>query len=301
VTHGLDVFTISATGNSRQGDYRGTWAEVMLRIFTQIDKAIAGVTEIATTGGTQTLTDDQFVDNQSRQAILNVTGALTSNLTIVVPARSKRYVIANKTTGAFTVSIKTADKAAMACPAQGSVGEIRVLSDGSIDRIGPYVDAVTGAITSTSYALQSSLADEITRATDEEATLAKLNGSRAFTSTVAGVDPVANQDLATKKYVDNLSGAQDDVQITTGTATAYVVTTGRNLALFDGLALTVRLHATNGQSPTLAVDGNAAKPVRGFSGKSLPPGVGVAGTPYRVIYIAATQEWLFTGFFDNPY
>lgn len=273
----------------------------MQRIFTQIDKAIAGETEIATTGGTVTLDDTEYVDNDSRQAILRVTGTLESNVTIVVPARSKKYNLINATTGDFTVSLKAVDGSAMAGPAQGSVGQLRVASDKSIIRIGPYVDVTSGAITSTSYALQSSLTTEVDRATEEEETLAKLDGSRAFTGKVSGVSPTADAHFATKRYVDNLSGAQDDAHVTTGTSTAYVVTTGRDLELFDGLALTIRPHATNGQSPTLNVDGTGAKPVRGFTGKSLPSGVGIAGTPYRVIYVEATDEWLLSGFFNNPY
>ncbi|MBY0559318.1 MAG: phage tail protein [Hyphomicrobium sp.] len=67
------------------------------------------------------------------------------------------------------------------------------------------------------------------------------------------------------------------------------------------MALSIRLHATNNKDCTLSVDGSAAKPIRGFTGKSLSAGVGIAGTPYRVIYVAATQEWIFSGFFQNPY
>lgn len=273
----------------------------MQRLLTQIDKSIAGTTTITTTGGNIILTDVQYLDNQSRQSTISVNGALTSDVVLVVPARSKRYILINKTTGAKTVSIKTAAGDAIAGPAQNSAGEVRVGSDGVIIRIGPYVDLVTGAITSTSYALQASLAAEIDRATTEEATLVKLDGSRAFTGKVAGVAPTANNHLATKQYVDNAAGLQDNIYVTTGNSAAYVVDTGGGLALFDGLALSIRLHATNAKDCTLAVDGNAAKPIRGFTGKSLSAGVGIAGTPYRVIYVAATQEFLFSGFFQNPY
>jgi len=281
--------------------YRGEWADVMTRLLTQIDGAIAGATEIETTGGNVVLSDDEYVTNDTRQAILIVSCALASNCTLFVPARSKRYVVVNKTTGAFSLFIKTASGDPMACPAQGSVGELRAAGDGSIYRIGPYVNQITGAITSATYALQSALNAEIERASEAEGELAKLDGSRSFIAPQAGVDPTDNNHFATKRYVDNLAGIQDDIFATTGSSTAYVVTTGRNLSLFDGLALTVLLHATNGQSPTLVVDGSAAKPIRGFTGKPLPPGIGIQGSPYRVIYVAATQEFLLSGFFDNPY
>ena len=278
------------------GDYRGEWEQVMQRLLTQIDKSIAGVTSITTTGGTIELSDTQYLDNQSRQSTISVSGALVGNVVIVVPARSKRYILLNKTTGANSVSIKTAMGDPLAGPSQGSVE-----ADGTIIRVGPYVNFATGAITSTNYALQASLQAEIDRATGEEVTLIKRDGSRSFSAPVAGIAPTANNHLATKQYVDNAAGLQDNIFTTAGTSAAYAVATGGGLALFDGLALSIRLHATNAKDCTLAVDGNDPKPIRGFTGKSLSAGVGIAGTPYRVIYVAATQEWLFSGFFQNPY
>ncbi len=283
------------------GDYRGSWDEVMLRLLTQIDKSIAGVTSITTTGGTINLTDTQYVDNQTRQSTISISGALTADVVLVVPARSKRYVLVNRTTGGKGVFIKTAAGDPMEAPASDSTGEVRISSDGSISRIAPYVNRTTGAITSTDYALQTALQAEIDRATTEEATLIKRDGSRSFTDPVGGVAPVANGHFATKKYVDDATGLQDNTYVTAGTASAYTITTGGSLALFDGLSLSIRLHVTNAKDCTLKLDANDPKPVRGFTGKSLSAGVGIAGTPYRVTYNAATQEWIFGGFFQNPY
>ncbi len=281
--------------------YRGTWDEVMGRILTQLDTAIAGVTTINSIGGTVNLTDTQYQTNQTRSAVLVVTGALGADVTLVVPARSKEYSIVNLTTGAGNVFIKTAAGDPMSCPKQGSSGKVRIAADNTIARLGPYVDILTGEITSSRYAFLSELAAEIDRATAEEATLVKLDGSRDFTAPVGGQTPTQNKHLATKQYVDSVSGINDSVIVTGGAAGAYTLTTGRDLTLTDGLTLSFRPHVTNTEGCTLNVDGEGAKPLRGFTGKALPAGVAIQGTPYRATYIAASQEWIFLGYFDSPF
>lgn len=283
------------------GDYRGIWDQVMARILNHFDVAIAGATSIATTGGTTTLDDAQYVDNQTRSSTLVVTGALGSDAIIVVPARSKLYKIINKTTGNYDVFIRASDGASMLCPGQGSAGEVRIASDKSIVRLGPYVNFTTGAITSSRYAFLSELADENARAVAEEATLAKLDGSRAFANPVSGATPTANSHLATKLYVDGVAGINDASFATTGSASAYVVTTGIDLTLSDGLTISFRPHVTNNEGCTLNIDGKGAKPLRGISSKALLAGVAIQGTPYRARYVSSSQEWLFLGYFDSPY
>lgn len=284
------------------GDYRGSWAEVMERILKQIDASIAGVTVVNTTGGTTTLTDTQYEDNQSRQAVIVVTGALGAPVTLVLPARSKKYTVINRTTGgSHNVSLKTAAGDAVVGPGRGSAGNIYVNSSNEIVLIGPFANFATGAITSTSYALLSALTAETNRATDEENTLSKIDGSRAFTGPVGGIRPTASAHLATKEYVDDVAGIGETSFVTTGSSSAYVVTTGIDLSLTDGLTISIRPHTTNAEGCTLNLDGKGAKPLRGIAGKSLPVGVAIQGTPYQVRYVSAAQEWLFLGYFGDPY
>ena len=90
------------------GDDVGSWgATLNTGMIDQVDFAIAGMTTISSTGGNVTLTVNNGAADQARSAILNVTGALTSDVTIVAPALTKTYVIANNTTGAHNVFINT--------------------------------------------------------------------------------------------------------------------------------------------------------------------------------------------------
>ena len=69
-----------------------------------VQNAVGGYLALAVTGGTTTLTD-----LQASNPVIAVTGALTANQIIVVPVTVKRlWAIANATSGAFTVTVKTA-------------------------------------------------------------------------------------------------------------------------------------------------------------------------------------------------
>lgn len=63
---------------------------------TLLTKSVAG-------GVNVTLTDAE-----SRHTVIRLTGVLTANINVIVPAAGRPWVIANNTTGAFTVTVKTA-------------------------------------------------------------------------------------------------------------------------------------------------------------------------------------------------
>lgn len=102
---------------------------------------------------------------------------------------------------------------------------------------------------------------------------------------------------AAAKFRDDASGKIE----TGGGATAYTVTSNQVLTEFvDGFLIAFSPHATSGAAPTLAVDGLDAKPLRGWTGKDLPAGALVLGTPYVARYSTSSEEWLLQGFFEPP-
>jgi hypothetical protein len=84
------------------GSNNNTWGDVTDSNLQILEQAIAGVTSIATTGGTTTLTS-----SQNRFPIIVITGTLVSNATINVRAAEKNWQFINATSGAFTVTVKT--------------------------------------------------------------------------------------------------------------------------------------------------------------------------------------------------
>lgn len=90
--------TLQTTGGNEN-----TWGDILNDQLEKIEQAIAGMTTISTTGGDTTLTNDQ-----TRRAIIEVTGGISSNVNIVVPARTKQWTFWNRTAGNFPVRVKTA-------------------------------------------------------------------------------------------------------------------------------------------------------------------------------------------------
>ena len=94
---GLGAFTSLTTTAPAAGD-----SSALVPTTSFVSNATQGNVTIATTGGTTTLTAAQY-----SVPIQLVTGTLTSNAVLVVP-NSGIFTVSNKTTGAFTLTVKTA-------------------------------------------------------------------------------------------------------------------------------------------------------------------------------------------------
>lgn len=94
------------------GNDENTWgANLNAQVIQYLEEAVCGVTSIATTGGTTTLTQAQY-----RPRFINVTGVLVSDATLVVPNINKGWTIGNLTTGGFAVLVKTSGGTACSVP-----------------------------------------------------------------------------------------------------------------------------------------------------------------------------------------
>lgn len=84
-----------------------------------------GITNIAgLAGGVRVLTTAE-----SRMSVIVCTGALVANQQIVVPNQIRRWLIINSTTGAFSLTVKTAAGAGIAIPQGGFTSPAEVWSD----------------------------------------------------------------------------------------------------------------------------------------------------------------------------
>lgn len=89
------------------GENASTWGDKANTVFELIEDAIAGMASINTTGGSTTLTANNSSTDESRMAIIKVSGTLVSNATIVIPSSSRIYWIWNNTSGAYSLTVKT--------------------------------------------------------------------------------------------------------------------------------------------------------------------------------------------------
>ncbi|MGZ8432763.1 MAG: hypothetical protein ACXWYM_00265 [Candidatus Binatia bacterium] len=90
------------------GEKSNTWGQILNTVISLLAESVAGLESVATTGGSTVLSDTEWASNQARNAILKFTGVLASNAEIVVPTRSKPYIVWNATTGDYTLTVKTA-------------------------------------------------------------------------------------------------------------------------------------------------------------------------------------------------
>jgi hypothetical protein len=85
-----------------------TWGTVANAFVSMIEEAIAGMSSFSLAAGNITLSTANNSTDQARMAILNASGILPAAREIVVPAVSKFYLVYNNTTGAYSVTVKTA-------------------------------------------------------------------------------------------------------------------------------------------------------------------------------------------------
>lgn len=131
-----------------------------------------------------------------------------------------------------------------------------------------------------------------------------------FINWAEGMAPSAVNDSARAmmgkiaEWRDDISGALQ----TTGTSTAYAVTTnqsagGNPLAATptNGQMLAITPNTTNGANVTLAADGGTAFPIQTSPGNAVPSATMVGGTPYVVVFNTSSSAWILRSFYSNPF
>jgi len=102
------------------------------------------------------------------------------------------------------------------------------------------------------------------------------------------------------KYRDDIAGAI----VTTGTSTAYIVTSFQgfaSLSAMNGMVIAFTPHTTNTGTTTLNVDSLGAKPLRSAPSIELPSGTIIQGTPYLATYNNSDGAFYLQGFYGSPY
>lgn len=100
------------------GDNPGTWGSVLnTNVITIIDQIFGGVQTLSLSSSNVTISTSQ---SQNNAYIL--TGTLSANVNIIFPSIGRTIYVVNNTTGAFSVTLKTASAGATIVIAQGTAG-----------------------------------------------------------------------------------------------------------------------------------------------------------------------------------
>lgn len=207
------------------GENTNTWGEKTNNNIELLADAIAGSTSISLAGsGDFTLSTANAAADQSRKAYLIFTGALTGNRNVIIPSSSKTYIIANNTTGSYTITIKTTAGTGAVIP-QGFASIVACNGTDTIlvnesNRVSKAGDTMTGFLTlnaDPSSALHAATKQYVDAATgtdlssyytkvESDARFVNLAGSTMTGALTLPGNPTQALHAATKQYVDGLIG-----------------------------------------------------------------------------------------------
>ena len=164
------------------GDEAGAWGiTTNENLGTALEEAIVGRSVVALIDGSNTISLTNSTASQAaRNYILNCTGALTAQATLIVPSISKPYIVENYTTGGYSILVKTS----------GGTGVI--VPDGAVAMV--YADAtdVVEAFNFATTLYVNSLGSASAIFTAATITTATINGG-----TITGITDLAIADGGT--------------------------------------------------------------------------------------------------------
>jgi hypothetical protein len=95
--------TLTQIGN---GEQSGTWGTTTNTNWQLIEDSVAGVAQVTVSGSTgATLSVANGTTDQSRNAVIVVTGSISTSVAIVAPLVKKVYIISNQTSGGFAITV----------------------------------------------------------------------------------------------------------------------------------------------------------------------------------------------------
>lgn len=234
-----------------------TTAFVQALVNGRLSKSVAG-------GATVTLTAAE-----AGYGIIEFTGALTANIAVVVPSVSGQWIIKNATTGAYTLTVKTAAGTGVAIT-QGTAWQVYCDGTNVVDGITDFKDlALTGVPTAPTAAAGTNTTQIASTAFVQAAVAALIASSPAALDTLnelataLGNDPnfatTMTNALAAKAPLASpaLTGTPTAPTAATGTSTTQVATTA-----FVQQELAADLATAAPQMDGVAAVGNSTKVAR---------------------------------------
>jgi len=207
------------------GEQAGVWGSTTnTNIGTLLEQSITGVQSISIAGlTTYSLSALNGISDQSRNAVLVFTGALSASCAITAPAVNKTYVVYNNTTGGYAITIKTASGTAVSI-ANGATSYVYCnATDFFIASIGPYSPAFTGVPTAPTASINTNTTQLATTAfVQQQMGNVSITGGTITGTTISGTAVTANSIANTGGWAVTPSGT-----------TLYFAYNGVNVAKLD--------------------------------------------------------------------
>lgn len=186
-----DAYTPSGFIKPDVGADDDIWGALLNLTIDLIDDAMCGIEVIALSNVDVTLTAVDGGDDTSRPHFLRLTGSLSGNVVITIPAGVdyKTYVVRNQTTGAFTVTFKTgAGSATALIPQDGNLYWVHRYGS---DQVGT-VRVIYGALTNEAQSWSAAQTSVPVPLTDAATIAVNAALSNSFEVTLGGNRTLGN-------------------------------------------------------------------------------------------------------------
>lgn len=170
------------------GEQSGTWgATTNTNLGTLLEEAIVGyVTQAVTDGAATVLTIPNGVSSNGRNFVIELTGALTANRVVEVPAVDKPYIFFNNTSGGFAVTVRVSGQTGVTI-ANGKKAIVYTNSTDVIEVVNaPVSEAGTQTLTNKTINGSSNTITNVSLSTGVTGTLPVANGGTGQTSYTNG-------------------------------------------------------------------------------------------------------------------
>ena len=262
-------YTVLGTEKMTTGENAGTWGTTTNTNLEIVEQAFGGYLSKSIAGGVQTTTlaitdgDSTASTSEARHHVIKLTGTITGNQTVTVPADIvKSYIVSNATSGAYTVLFKTAsgsgftfattNKGVQFLFADGTnVVDTGIGSVGAYDLDGGELTLDADSDTSITASSDDQIDFEIAGADDFTMTANAFNvltGSHATFADSANAKFGTGNDMllyhdGTNSYITNAQGALKVATETSGIAITIGHTTSET-TVADNLTVTGTLTGT---------------------------------------------------------
>lgn len=199
-----------------RGGSAGTWDTPIDTDLDTLDSVIGGTVTVAAAGSGSTLTQTQA--NNRR---INVTGVLSQNYLLTFPAIGGMWVVANNTTGAFTITAKVTGSSATVLTIIQAESQI-VNSNGTDLFMASSISSVSGSLSVTGNFAVNTNKFTVNATTGATVTAGALSSNTTIT---AGTTIQAITDLSGATASGAMIATQAEQEA--GVATNKLVTSGR--------------------------------------------------------------------------
>ena len=231
------------------GENSGTWGDITNTNLVILQQSIAGYSSItlnATTGAT--LTYSNGLPSDGKNAVLNLTGTITGNVSVTIPSSvtQKVYVIRNSTTGAFTVTVKISGQTGVTFSATDK--GTKLLYANGTDFVDSNIGKLSNDITPTLAANLSTNSNNIQVSSGTGIIDNNSNSQIKFTTTASATNQITIANAATgTNPVVSATGNDTNIGLTLTPKGIGRVTANGNAKIFgvaEGVTVTTTFQTT---------------------------------------------------------